>query len=98
MTFRDIIRKVERMENLKSKALLVSGVVQWQYPHSDGTMVSFDINTNLRLEEALGKRQSVKIEINNKTYVADTLLRKAVSEYGRKEVELLRKDLKGECP
>ncbi|XP_026198204.1 protein mono-ADP-ribosyltransferase PARP14-like isoform X2 [Anabas testudineus] len=91
---RDIIRKVERSENLKSKALLVSGVVQWQYPHSDGTMVPFDIYTNLRLEEALGKRQSVKIEINNKTYVANTMLRKAVLEYGRKEVELLRKDLK----
>lgn len=96
LTIRDIIRKVERMENLKSKALLLSGLVEWQFQNHSGTMVSFDMYTNLKLEEALEKKQSVKIKINNETYIADVTLRKAASANGRKEVELLRKEMKGE--
>ncbi|XP_038559138.1 protein mono-ADP-ribosyltransferase PARP14-like isoform X2 [Micropterus salmoides] len=94
-TVRDIIRKVERTETLRNKALLVSGLVEWQFQHDNKATVPFDIYTNLNLEEALEKKQSVKIKIDNENYNADAVLRKAVSEKGNKMVELLRKDLKG---
>lgn len=97
--FRDIIRKVERSENLKNKAILVSGLVEWKYQLQDGSMVPFDIHVNLQLEEALEKKQSVQIKIKNNTYVAHPELKTAVPKSGRSgqgRVELLRKDLKGE--
>lgn len=96
VTIRDIIKKVERSENLRKQAFLVSGLVEWKHQQIDGTMASFDIYTNLQLEEALETKQSVKIEINNQLYIADVMLKKAVSARGRKVVELQRKDLKGE--
>ncbi|KAM9360379.1 protein mono-ADP-ribosyltransferase PARP14-like [Symphorus nematophorus] len=94
---RDIIRKVERTENRRNKALLVSGLVEWQFQNRSGTIVPFDMYTNLNLEEALEKNQSVKLKINNETYNADVQLKKAVSANGRKQVELLRKDLKDDA-
>lgn len=96
LTIRDIIRKVERTENLRSKALLVSGMVEWNFQHSDGRMVPFDIYTNLNLEEALERKQRAKIKIDNRAYNADVMLRTAVAVNGSKKVELLRKDLRGE--
>lgn len=77
------------------KAMLVSELVEWQFQHNNGTMVPFDHLTNLSLEEALEKKQSVKIKINSQTYHADVMRRRAVSK-GRKEVELLRKDMKSQ--
>uniref|UniRef100_UPI003AAA2BFC protein mono-ADP-ribosyltransferase PARP14-like n=1 Tax=Centroberyx gerrardi TaxID=166262 RepID=UPI003AAA2BFC len=95
---RDIIRKVERTENLKQKAILVSGLVEWQYlDQRSNVPVPFDMFTNCSLEEALEKRHSVKIKINNKDYTANVMLRKAVTARGDKEVELLRKDLKDDA-
>nr|XP_046242508.1 protein mono-ADP-ribosyltransferase PARP14-like isoform X2 [Scatophagus argus] len=96
-TVRDIIRKVERKENLRKRALLVSGLVEWQFQHPDGMVVPFDIHTNLSLEEALETKQAVKIKIHNQTYNADVKLRRAVSANGRKQVELFRKDLKDDA-
>lgn len=93
LTLRNIIQKVERKENVKHKASLVSELVEWQFQHHNGTMVSFDRLTNLSLEEALEKKQSVKIKINSHTYLADVMRRRAASK-GRSEVELLRKDKK----
>ncbi|XP_039902752.1 protein mono-ADP-ribosyltransferase PARP14-like isoform X3 [Simochromis diagramma] len=90
---RDIIRKVERAENSKRQALLVSSLVEWQYPDRSGSMVPFDIYTNLKLEEALEKKQKVKIKINNETYTADPGLRKAVTAK-RPPMELFRKEVK----
>uniref|UniRef100_A0A3Q3AEE2 Poly [ADP-ribose] polymerase n=1 Tax=Kryptolebias marmoratus TaxID=37003 RepID=A0A3Q3AEE2_KRYMA len=74
-----------RTEMLRSKALLVSGLVEWQYQDRSGSMVPFDIYINLQLEEALEKKQTVKIKIRNDTYEANPMLK-----------TLLRKDLKGE--
>uniref|UniRef100_A0A3P9AYN7 Poly [ADP-ribose] polymerase n=1 Tax=Maylandia zebra TaxID=106582 RepID=A0A3P9AYN7_9CICH len=93
MTIRDIIRKVERAENSKRQALLVSSLVEWQYPDRSGSMVPFDIYTNLKLEEALEKKQKVKTKINNETYTADPGLRKAVTAK-RPPMELFRKEVK----
>ncbi|XP_054466481.1 protein mono-ADP-ribosyltransferase PARP14-like [Anoplopoma fimbria] len=92
---REIIHKVERSENLKSKALLLSELVEWQYVGQNGAMVTFDIYTNLELEEALcNKQKSMKIRMNNEKYDAQVMSRKAVSANGRREVELLRKEVK----
>uniref|UniRef100_A0A3B5AGM7 Poly [ADP-ribose] polymerase n=1 Tax=Stegastes partitus TaxID=144197 RepID=A0A3B5AGM7_9TELE len=92
---RDIIRRVEREENLKSKALLVSGLVEWQFQHRSGPMVPFDMNTNLKLEEALERKQTVKVQINNQTFTANPAKRQASS--GSKVVELLRREVKDEA-
>ncbi|XP_026178055.1 protein mono-ADP-ribosyltransferase PARP14-like isoform X2 [Mastacembelus armatus] len=94
---RDILRRVERLENLRSKALLLVGRVEWQFCHSSGVMFPFDMYANLQLEEALEKKQSVRIKINDEMYRADVMLRRAVSENRRNEVELLRKDLKDDA-
>uniref|UniRef100_UPI0037E75BC7 protein mono-ADP-ribosyltransferase PARP14-like n=1 Tax=Semicossyphus pulcher TaxID=241346 RepID=UPI0037E75BC7 len=91
---REIIRRVEKKEDLKKKAMLARSLVEWQFQHRNGTMVPFDIYTNLTLEEALGTKKSVKIKINNETYNVDVKYKKAVSTGGHRVVELLRKDLK----
>lgn len=96
MLLRNIIRKVERSENLKNKAMMVRKQVEWKFQHQDGSMVSLDILTNLQLEEAFEKNQSVKIKIKNETFNADPVLRRAVSTKGRKQIELMRNDLRSE--
>uniref|UniRef100_A0A7N8X2T2 Poly [ADP-ribose] polymerase n=1 Tax=Mastacembelus armatus TaxID=205130 RepID=A0A7N8X2T2_9TELE len=80
-----------------SSALLLVGRVEWQFCHSSGVMFPFDMYANLQLEEALEKKQSVRIKINDEMYRADVMLRRAVSENRRNEVELLRKDLKDDA-
>lgn len=96
MLLRNIIRKVEKSENLKDKARMVSKQVEWKFQHQDGSMVSTDILTNLQLEEALEKSQTVKIKIKNETFSADPVLKRAVSTSGRKQIELMRNDLRSE--
>ncbi|XP_076747409.1 protein mono-ADP-ribosyltransferase PARP14 isoform X3 [Maylandia zebra] len=92
---RDIIRKVERAEALMKKALEMSEQVEWRFKDHNGSMVAFDLNTNLTLEEAFKTKQKAKIKINNDAYTADPEREKAVSANGRNDVELHRKDLKG---
>uniref|UniRef100_A0A3Q3ILY1 Poly [ADP-ribose] polymerase n=2 Tax=Monopterus albus TaxID=43700 RepID=A0A3Q3ILY1_MONAL len=96
-TVRDIIRRVERAENLRSRALLVSGLVEWQFQDLNGLPVPFDMYTNLQLEEALERKQVVKVKINNEMYNAKVMQRIAVSEVSSKRVELLRKELKDDA-
>ncbi|XP_029985691.1 protein mono-ADP-ribosyltransferase PARP14-like isoform X1 [Sphaeramia orbicularis] len=94
---RDVIRKVERMENQHRNAFLLSGLVEWQVCDSNGDLVSLDMMTNLTLEEALGKKTtSIKITINNQTFNANVMTKTAMATNGRRQVELLRKDLKGD--
>lgn len=86
---------MEREEILKNKALLLTALVEWQFQDHSGTMVPFDIYTNLTLEEALEKKQVVTVNILHKPFRANAVRRKAVSADGCTEVELLRKELKG---
>ncbi|KAM7019145.1 protein mono-ADP-ribosyltransferase PARP14-like [Tautogolabrus adspersus] len=97
-TIREIIQRVERQENLRRQATLVSSLVEWHFQHPNGNNVPFDIYTNLKLEEALEKQELVKIKISNEIYNADVKYKKAVSAHGNKMVELLRKDLKSGAP
>lgn len=97
LTIRSIIQRVERAENKKQKALMISEKVEWQFQQDDGTMVPFDTDTNLSLEEAYEKKQTnVKININNEPYSADVMGRKAFSTSRHKVVELCRRDTKGQ--
>uniref|UniRef100_A0A3Q4G653 Poly [ADP-ribose] polymerase n=2 Tax=Neolamprologus brichardi TaxID=32507 RepID=A0A3Q4G653_NEOBR len=73
----------------------MSELVEWQFKDHNGSMVAFDMNTNLTLEEAFKTKQKAKIKINNDAYTADPEREKAVSANGRHDVELHRKDLKG---
>lgn len=97
LTIRNIIQRVERAENKKQKALLISEKVEWQFQQDDGTMVPFDTDTNLILEEAYEKKQTnVKIKINNELYTANVMNRTALSTSRHKAVELHRRDIKGQ--
>lgn len=86
---------MQRGVEKKFKAKMISEQVQWHFQQNDGTMVAFDLDTNLLLEEALINKQHVKIKISKKPYHADVFQRKAVSADGHKVVELQRKDMKG---
>uniref|UniRef100_A0A3Q1ECK2 Macro domain-containing protein n=1 Tax=Acanthochromis polyacanthus TaxID=80966 RepID=A0A3Q1ECK2_9TELE len=80
--------------NLKSKALQVSKAVEWKFQDHQGVMVAFDMFTNLKLEEALEKRQNVKVQIGNRTFTAYPAKKEATD--GIQVVELQRSDMKSE--
>lgn len=88
---------MERSESERCKVQLLGQLVEWQFQDPNGMKVSFDLFTNLSLEEALEKKQKVKIKIYNRTFHADVMQKIALSENGRDWVELHRKDKKGEC-
>ncbi|CAB1332829.1 unnamed protein product [Coregonus sp. 'balchen'] len=90
----DMLLDQERKENRRQKAFLVSSLVEWQYQNHSGTMVPFDMFTNYNLEEAVTENSKVTIKINNEDYEANVLKMRAFKIRGRREVELLRKDLK----
>ncbi|XP_075881704.1 protein mono-ADP-ribosyltransferase PARP14-like isoform X2 [Nelusetta ayraudi] len=96
---RGIIQRVQRGVEKKLKAKMISQQLQWYFQQDDGTMVAFDLDTNLLLEEALiNNKQHVKIKISNKPYHADVFQQKANSADGRKVVELQRQDMKAAVP
>ncbi|XP_045545975.1 protein mono-ADP-ribosyltransferase PARP14 isoform X2 [Salmo salar] len=92
---RDMVLDKERAEYRRQAAFLVSSLVEWQYQDYSGTMVSFDMFTNYNLEEAVRDNSKVTIKINNKDYEANVAHKRAVKIGGKREIELLRKDLKG---
>ncbi|XP_029365480.1 protein mono-ADP-ribosyltransferase PARP14-like [Echeneis naucrates] len=94
---RKIIQTVERTENLKTKALMLRAMVQWQFQDPNGTMVDFDIDNNLKLEEALVKKDSVVIQIKGNKFKADVQRKRAFSVNGHQQLELIRKDLKDDA-
>lgn len=86
---------MEKKENVTSKAVMASKLVEWQFQLPGSLKVAFDVDTNLRLEEALEKFRTVQIQIKNEPYIADVVLRQAVSQNGLK-VDLHRVDKKCE--
>uniref|UniRef100_A0A3Q0RR13 Poly [ADP-ribose] polymerase n=1 Tax=Amphilophus citrinellus TaxID=61819 RepID=A0A3Q0RR13_AMPCI len=75
----------------------MSELVEWQFKDHNGSMVLFDMCTNLTLEEAFKTKQKTKIKINNEVYNADPERQKAVSANRNNYMELHRKDLKGDA-
>lgn len=93
-----MIHRVQRAEEKKFKAKMISEKVQWYFQRDVGTMVPFDLYTNLQLEEALDYRQHlVKVKISNQPFHANVTQRRAMSADGQDVVELQRKDMKGQC-
>ncbi|XP_056103819.1 protein mono-ADP-ribosyltransferase PARP14-like [Rhinichthys klamathensis goyatoka] len=89
---RDMIRKVERNENQKREAFMISSVVKWQYQENGRSIINFDTLTNYDLEKAFQNRQpSVRIKINHDEYDAD--LDRKMATRGRMRIELNRVDL-----
>ncbi|KAG1971163.1 protein mono-ADP-ribosyltransferase PARP14-like [Pimephales promelas] len=94
---RDMIRKVERNENRRREAFIISSVVQWQYQENGHSIKNFDTLINYDLEKAFQNRQpSVKIKINNDEYDADLVRKRATR--GRLRIELNRLDLQDAAP
>eukprot|EP00063_Salmo_salar_P009128 XP_013983963.1 PREDICTED: poly [ADP-ribose] polymerase 14-like isoform X3 [Salmo salar] len=91
---RDMVLDKERAEYRRQAAFLVSSLVEWQYQDYSGTMVSFDMFTNYNLEEAVRDNSKVTIKINNEDYEANVAHKRAAKIGGKREIELLRKDLK----
>ncbi|XP_051973987.1 protein mono-ADP-ribosyltransferase PARP14-like isoform X2 [Xyrauchen texanus] len=89
---RDMIRKVERKENRRREAFMVSSAVEWQYLERGHNLRPFDMFTNYDLEEAFQKKHpSVKIKIDNNEY--DVSLVQRMATRGRMRIELKRVDL-----
>uniref|UniRef100_A0A8C1Z8Z2 Poly [ADP-ribose] polymerase n=1 Tax=Cyprinus carpio TaxID=7962 RepID=A0A8C1Z8Z2_CYPCA len=89
---RDMIRKVERNENRRRQAFIISSVINWQYQENGRSLKTFDMLTNYDLEQAYQNKQpSVRIKINNDEYEAD-LVRK-VATRGKLMIELNRVNL-----
>ncbi|XP_043106136.1 protein mono-ADP-ribosyltransferase PARP14-like isoform X1 [Puntigrus tetrazona] len=89
---RDMIRKVERNENRRREAFIISSIVQWQYLENGQSKKNFDILTNYDLEQAYRKRQpTVKIKINNDEYEAN--LARKIAIKGSLRIELNRVNL-----
>uniref|UniRef100_A0A8C1GLI2 Poly [ADP-ribose] polymerase n=1 Tax=Cyprinus carpio TaxID=7962 RepID=A0A8C1GLI2_CYPCA len=89
---RDMIRKVERNENRRRQAFIISSVVNWQYQENGRSLKTFDMLTNYDLEQAYQNKQpSLRIKINNDEYDAD-LVRK-VATRGKLMIELNRVNL-----
>lgn len=87
---------MERKELQLNKAILVSGLVEWSFQDPSGSKENFDIHTNLKLEEALERKHSVKIQIKGRDFTVDPWQKEAVSAHSGNRIELARKDLKGE--
>ncbi|XP_073770749.1 protein mono-ADP-ribosyltransferase PARP14 [Danio rerio] len=89
---RDMIRKVERNENRKREAFIVSSVVKWQYQEHGQSLRNFDMLTNYDLEKAYQNQQAlVRIKIINDEYEADLVRKEA--RRGSIRIELNRIDL-----
>ncbi|KAM9810565.1 protein mono-ADP-ribosyltransferase PARP14-like [Neosynchiropus ocellatus] len=95
-TIRELLRNVERQDNLRSKAKLLAKLVEWKYEERTGSLAVFDMFVNLELEEALKTRRRVKIKINGEEYDVDADKKKAVSTRGQNQMTLFRRDLKEE--
>nr|XP_055064621.1 protein mono-ADP-ribosyltransferase PARP14-like [Misgurnus anguillicaudatus] len=94
---RDMIRKVERIENRRREAFMVNSLVEWKYLASGQNLKSFDIFTNFDLENAFqSKNTSVKITIDNEEYMADLVNLQATR--GSRQIELQRVDLSDALP
>lgn len=93
---RSLIQKVQWGENQKQKAAQMSECVEWQFQDQFGQKVPFDPSSNLILEEAFQKKDTVMLKINGELYRANAVQRKALSATSQKEIELFRMDKKGE--
>ncbi|KAG7465334.1 hypothetical protein MATL_G00175290 [Megalops atlanticus] len=92
---RDIIRELEKVENLEREITYLSSLVEWQYESSSGSFVPFDKQANHTLEKALdNEKTQVTVKINNIDRQADLISGKV--QIGKRNADIRRIVLKGE--
>ncbi|NXL63112.1 PAR14 polymerase, partial [Chordeiles acutipennis] len=79
-----IIQKIKDTQEERSKAELVYNLVEWKYPGSNDSFVSFDKLTNMHLEDAkIAKRPHLVVKINKKNYKVDLNTLQATDDQGK---------------
>ncbi|NWU29373.1 PAR14 polymerase, partial [Dyaphorophyia castanea] len=78
-----MIQQIKSTEEEQSKAELLSNLVEWRYPGSDGSFVAFDKLTNTQLERAkLFEKPYLNVTIDKKNYKVDPNTLKATDDQG----------------
>nr|XP_020635228.1 poly [ADP-ribose] polymerase 14-like isoform X1 [Pogona vitticeps] len=68
----NLIKRLKADQEKKSKAELVTNLVEWQYCAHGDTYKPFDILTNLHLEDArICNKKPISVQINGKSYKVD---------------------------
>ncbi|KFZ45404.1 Poly [ADP-ribose] polymerase 14, partial [Antrostomus carolinensis] len=79
-----IIQKIKDTQEERSKAELVYNLVEWRYPGSNDSFVSFDKLTNMHLEDAkIAKKPHLVVKINKKNYKVDLNTLQATDDQGK---------------
>ncbi|XP_036404127.1 protein mono-ADP-ribosyltransferase PARP14-like [Megalops cyprinoides] len=92
---RDIIRELEKAENLEREITLLSSLVEWQYEDRAGGFVPFDKQANHTLEKALeNEKTQVTVKITDIDRQADLISGKV--QIGKRDADIRRIVLKGE--
>ncbi|KAM6268599.1 protein mono-ADP-ribosyltransferase PARP14 [Porphyrio hochstetteri] len=79
-----LIQKLKSTEEEQSKAELVYNLVEWSYSDSNGSFVSFDKLTNMKLEDAkIAKKKHLTVKINKKNYSVDLNALQACDDQGK---------------
>ncbi|NXS31104.1 PAR14 polymerase, partial [Pomatostomus ruficeps] len=80
----EMIQQIKSTEEEQSKAELLYNLVEWRYPGSNYSFVTFDKLTNMQLERAkVGKKPYLNVKINNKNYKVDLNTLKATDDQGK---------------
>ncbi|NXC88533.1 PAR14 polymerase, partial [Cercotrichas coryphoeus] len=90
----EMIQQIKSSEEEQSKAELLYNLVEWRYPGSNDSFVSFDKLTNMQLEHAkMSKKLYLNVKIKNKNYKVDLNTLKATDEQGKTiKLQRVRKD------
>ncbi|KFU88411.1 Poly [ADP-ribose] polymerase 14, partial [Chaetura pelagica] len=79
-----MIQNIRDTEEERSKAELAFNLVEWRYPGSNGSFVTFDKLTNMQLEDAkIAKRPHLTVKINNNNYKVDLNSLQAIDDQGK---------------
>ncbi|XP_051478711.1 protein mono-ADP-ribosyltransferase PARP14-like [Apus apus] len=79
-----MIQNIRDTEEEQSKAELAFNLVEWRYPGSNGSFVTFDKLTNMQLEDAkIAKKPHLAVKINNSNYKVDLNSLQATDDQGK---------------
>ncbi|NXY63935.1 PAR14 polymerase, partial [Callaeas wilsoni] len=78
------IQQFKSTEEEQSKAELLYNLVEWRYPGSNDSFVTFDKLTNMQLEHAkMAKKPYLDVKIKKKNYKVDLNTLKATDDQGK---------------
>ncbi|NXM84274.1 PAR14 polymerase, partial [Oenanthe oenanthe] len=90
----EMIQQIKSCEEEQSKAELLYNLVEWRYPGSNDSFVSFDKLTNMKLEHAkISRNLHLSVKIENRNYKVDLNTLKATDDQGKTiNLQRVRKD------